>query len=319
MVQDVPSDWAQVEAQTQPCIDFLQTGHCPAGFACHCAHNAAQLRPRPCPTASLRFLLQHAGWQLPAPEAQSTGVFGLLLPHPAGHMPEACHAAAAINAALQATHQQQQELVRQAAAAAQAAEAAAAAPAKHRASPPQPGAHGEQQLAPQVLLPPQPPFQQGTQEEGQPAGPNSSAVPGGKREATIGEVGGGPAKRQCSDAAAAVAEAGEGSPMAGAAGKQDGLPHKLQQDMTDSAHEACPPAATVQPPAGDGCQVQSAAARAEQQPPGGQANAQLAAKAAALQAQVAALEHDLQQKDTACMELQDRWVQTGSSGAAHAI
>ena len=55
----------QVLHKTQPCIDFLQLGSCPAGDACRCAHSAAELQPRPLPTPTLRAWLERSGLQLP--------------------------------------------------------------------------------------------------------------------------------------------------------------------------------------------------------------------------------------------------------------
>ena len=292
-MHEVPSKgWAQAEAQTQPCIDFLQTGRCPAGFACHAAHDAAQLRPCPCPTSKVRTLLQHLGWQLPRADQQASGKFGSALPSHAAAWPEACNAAAAICSAL--SSMQQGDLVqRAAAAAAQAAQAA----------------QGEQ-LAPAPCGPLE---QQGPEEQGR-------AV---KREAEGACVGGKPPKLQrgsgeAGQSEAAAEQAGGSTGQAGAdeQKKQAQGPH---EDMTDSAHEASPPAASPaqpkgdsnrppeQPPAGASQQQGQQAAGAVQPPAAGLRVAQLEAEAAALRAQVVALEHDLQAKDTACVELQDRW------------
>lgn len=274
-VHEVPSDgWVQAEAQTQPCIDLLQTGACPAGFACHCAHDPQQLRPRPCPTPSVRQQLVQAGLQLPPPEGQASGSFGSVLPPPANQLPAAGHAAAAIDAALARVQIEQHYMVQRAtAAAAQAARAAAAALTAKVAA-----ATAAQQGAPQG--------QQKVQER-------SRAV---KREAEDGCTAGNPAKLQRSNAATGQAA--------------------QREDMTDSAHEASPPAARPAPPAGGGngpAEQPAAAGSTKLQAAGvahgqaaGSEAAQLAADAELLRAQVEALEHDLHEKDQVCQELQDR-------------
>lgn len=271
-MHEVPSGgWAQAEAQTQPCIDLLQTGACPAGFACHCAHDPQQLRPRPGPTPNIRQLLEQAGLQLPPPDGQASGSFGSVLPPPANQLPAAGHAATVIDAALARVQIEQQHMVQRATAVAQAAQAAAAAQAAQADA---------ATTAQQGALQGQPEAQE-----------QSRAV---KREAEDGCTAGKPAKVPRSNA-----EAGQAA------------------DMTDSAHEASPPAVSPAPLAGGGngpAEQPAAAGSTEPQAAGaahgqaaGSEAAQLAADTALLRAQVEALEHDLHEKDRVCQELQDRF------------
>ena len=96
VMHELPADstWDQVLHKTQPCIDFLQLGACPAGDACRCAHSAAELQPRPLPTPTLRDALAGAGFRLPP--QHSTG--NEQLPFPATQHPGAWEAAAEIAA-----------------------------------------------------------------------------------------------------------------------------------------------------------------------------------------------------------------------------
>lgn len=67
VIHELPegSTWADMEHRTQPCIEFLQTGTCPAGHGCRRAHSLAQLQPRPVPAPQLRAALEQQGWALP--------------------------------------------------------------------------------------------------------------------------------------------------------------------------------------------------------------------------------------------------------------
>ncbi|KAL4425665.1 hypothetical protein ABPG75_009681 [Micractinium tetrahymenae] len=106
IVHELPegSGWLLFEWRTQPCIKHLQTGACPAGAACPCAHTQDELQPRPVPVPELRAWLEAAGWHVPPAAGQGE----LPLPGPAPYHPGAWQAAASIAQALQQTAARQQ-------------------------------------------------------------------------------------------------------------------------------------------------------------------------------------------------------------------
>lgn len=147
IVHELPegSSWAGYEWRTQPCIEQLQTGACPAGDACPCAHSPGDLRPRPLPVPELRSWLQSAGWHLPPAAGQSE----LPLPSSAPYHPGAWQAAASIAEALRPSPVVQSEAAAAGGSCSAGvkrgpdnAEVACAAPAKrlHRELPAAPGA-----------------------------------------------------------------------------------------------------------------------------------------------------------------------------------
>lgn len=297
VAHEVPygSTWHHLQHRTQPCAELLQTGACPAGDACEFAHSPAELRPRPLPTRQLRAGLADAGWQQVEDAGQPQGLrlppaACLLLP---GHLP--CWSAAA---APQPTHPPQPTPPAPPQPQPPPGASAASGGTKRRRQSPGADAADEEEQQQGNAEP-------GATQEGQRSDGEEAASEGGRPHSQLGGAAERPRQHETEETAAAAAQQQgmPGPPPPAAAEELGKLRTKLQ--LLELASDA--DAARLRGQLAAAQRHQERAQQEAEELRGKLAAAVGAGAVRELEAQVEALEEDLQQKDASWMELQSRW------------